>query len=100
MVVTWLGNDDQNPFSGVVSAANTAAPIWGDFINSSIKKLHTPNLKRPRSLVSARVNRHYGNLSESGITMYFPPHRVPNKEKSDLEKINLGQDLRISLNDF
>lgn len=100
VVVTWLGNDDQNPFSGVVSAANTAAPIWGDFINSSIRKLHTPKLKRPRSLVSARVNRHYGNLSETGMTMYFHPHRVPKKEKSDLEKINLGQDLRISLNDF
>ena len=100
VVVTWLGNDDQNPFSGVISAANTAAPIWGDFVSDSIKKLNTPRLKRPRNLVGARVNRHYGNLSSNGITMYFHPNRVPKKEKSDLEKLNLGQDLRISLNDF
>lgn len=100
VVISWMGNDNQNSFSGAVSAANTAAPLWGRFVSKSIKKLKTAYLKRPRYLRSAKINRKYGHLDSSGIRMYFHPNRLPKKKESDLMRINNGEKIRISLNDF
>lgn len=100
VVVAWLGNDDQNSFSGAVSASNTAAPLWGKFVSKTFKKLNTARLSAPRYLRAARINKQYGHRDANGITMYFLAGKVPEKKESDLMRINNGEKIRIGLNDF
>lgn len=100
VVVTWLGTDEQNPFSGAISASNTAAPLWGRFVSKTLKHLKTRRLSQPKKLQAARVHRTYGHLDPNGIRMYFKPGTAPKKNYSDLMRINQGDQVRISLNEF
>lgn len=100
VVISWMGNDNQNSFSGAVSASNTAAPLWGRFVSKSVKKLKTSYLEKPRYLRSAKINRKYGHIDPTGMRMYFHPNRLPRKQESDLMRVNNGEKIRITLNDF
>lgn len=100
VIITWLGNDDQNSFRGHISASNTAVAIWSKFASKSIYHLKTKRLSHPRSLRVARVNPRFGHRDTDGVGMYFRPHALPKEEKSDLELLEKGYELRVGLDEL
>lgn len=100
VIITWMGNDDQNSFRGYISASNTAAPLWARFANKSIKQLKSGWLKKGRGLSFAKVHPKFGHLDKSGILMPFLPHRVPKESESDLMLLEEGKQLRVGMNDL
>lgn len=100
VVITWLGNDDQNSFRGNVSASNTATPIWAEFVSKSINYLGTRNLQKSRNLKYLRVHPRFGHRDNAGIGMFFKPGTEPKREKSDLMALEEGEQLRVGMNEF
>ncbi|MFT6631499.1 MAG: penicillin-binding protein 1A [Bacteriovoracaceae bacterium] len=100
VVITWLGNDDQNSFRGNISASNTAAPIWGKLVSKSMNYLNTSHFKRTSLLEFAKIHPRYGHRDSMGVGMYFLRGTVPRQEESDLMALETGEQLRVGMNDF
>ena len=100
VVISWLGNDDQNSFRGNISASNTAAPIWGKLVSKTINYLNTPRLKRSSQLEYAKIHPRYGHRDNLGVGMYFLRGMVPRQEESDLMALETGEKLRVGMNEF
>jgi penicillin-binding protein 1A len=100
VVITWLGNDDQNSFRSNISASNTAAPIWAKFVNKTFDHLNTSRLKRTRQLEYAKIHPRYGHRDPAGIGMFFLRGTVPKEQESDLMALESGKQLRVGMNEF
>ena len=100
VIITWMGNDDQNSFSGRISSSNTAAPLWARFAGRSINHLKTKRLARSRNVEVAKIHPVYGHRSHDGVLMPFRRGQAPKKEKSDLMALDEGQKLRVSLHEL
>lgn len=100
VIITWMGNDDQNSFGGNISASQTAGLLWSRFAAKSISELKTGWLPRSNFLLSRVVHPKYGHLTQEGVKMYFLPGNEPKQEKSDLYLLEQGKKIRLGMNEF
>lgn len=61
LVVTWVGNNDNTPMSGLVSGITGAAPIWNDIMSYVLSGKTREPLTRPSSVIQKTV------CSDSGL---------------------------------
>jgi len=100
VIVTWLGNDNQHPYKGNISASNTATPLWARFAAKTKKYLNTAQLSTPTEVKVANVHPRLGHLDDNGIPMYFLAELLPEKKHSDLLFLERGQSTRMDFDDF
>lgn len=71
VVVTWVGNNDHTPMSGIVSGVTGAAPIWNTVMKHLLKEKPASWPKRPYDVVGKSV------CSTSGLLP--PPDGTPDR---------------------
>lgn len=100
VIITWMGHDQQKPYSNYISASNTATKLWATVAQKTKKILGTKQLSLPKKVKVAKINPKYGHLDENGIPMYFISELFPEKKYSDLIQLDQGKNIRMDFNDF
>lgn len=100
VIISWMGHDKQLPYKGYISASNTATPLWARFAQKSQKILKTKRLSEPSKVKVATVSPKFGHLDENGIPMYFVSDLYPEKDYSDLIKLEQGKNIRMDFDEF
>ena len=62
LAVTWVGNNDNTPMSGLVSGITGAAPIWNDIMSFLLKDKTPQSISRPSNVIQKQVCSDTGAL--------------------------------------
>lgn len=66
VVAAWVGNNNNQPMSYVVSGVTGASPIWNKIMKELLKNKPNENFERPENIVSAQICLLTGTLSCDG----------------------------------
>jgi penicillin-binding protein 1A len=80
--IVWVGTDEHVQIHGHATGGKYALPIW-DKLMSSFTTVNKPlPFTRPRGVVTAVIDSHYGNRSPTGIRMSFLRGNEPKRDEA------------------
>jgi penicillin-binding protein 1A len=91
--VSWIGFDQPKSLGPGETGAQSALPIWIDFMGKALAKTPQKPFAAPEGIVSATIDPETGKLlpeGATGITEYFYQESLPSNENPLL---NLFQEM-------
>lgn len=85
--VSWVGADEPIAVSGDAQGATLALPIWSALMENAPFLKEALPLQAPESVQAKLVHPEFGNLSKSGIEMWFMNGDEPDKNGESLEAL-------------
>lgn len=86
--IVWVGTDEHAEIRGDTTGAKLALPIWDTFMTNAFAVRQPEPFQVPPDIVQATVHPRYGNLSASGVKMYFIRGNEPSEQPSALEALS------------
>lgn len=94
--ITWVGFDNNRTLGRWAFGANTALPIWVDYMKVALKDIEEHPFEQPAGIVSARIDPSTGLLAApsqtDAIFEFFKEESVPTETAKPAETIDLGSD--------
>src|SRR5690606_32908005 len=87
--ILWVGSDEHVRLHHKTSGADTALPIWDDYMTKVIKsRPKPPPFVRPHNVVSASIHPKFGSRSAAGMRMWFIRGNEPAAESEAMEALS------------